>query len=300
LDYTFMKACYKTNLQCAKWLLSLGQLFKVNIHVCHDAIINKCLIDLGEALYHNNKRDCVLRKRIVEWLLSLEKMYGEYNINFYRLNHTLLYDTILMIKLNEKEYNLNIICDNIFDKFSKVNTIKDIKRVIYNSFTTFYRSIWDYIITLANVQKYIRENYLMDRELIGFACGTDIKLVKYLLSYEKERRINIHCYNHCNGSLCEAPFTQACENGKIEIAKLLLSLKETHGEININHGNNTAFTRACMNGHMHIIIWLMSISKIEITDDIVKDSYKRGQIHIVKYLLSISKQENNYENLDDI
>jgi ankyrin repeat protein len=293
LGYTFMNTCYETNLQISKWLLSLGNTFKINIHMCNDTIINKCLIDLGEALYHNNKKNCILKKRMIEWLLSLEKSHGVYIIDFYKLNHTLLYDTLLMIKLNEKEYNLTIICDNLFNKFSSINTVKDIKRVIYNSFTIFYRSIWDYIIELPNVKKYINEFFVLDKELIRFASGTDIKLVKYLLSYEKERIINIHCNDYCNGMFCEAPFTQACENGKIEIAKLLISLERTHGKIDINHGNNTAFRRACMNGNLHIVKWLLSISKIDISEEILNESYTRGQIHIVKYLISKYNMNNN-------
>ena len=63
----------------------------------------------------------------------------------------------------------------------------------------------------------------------------------------------------------EEGFKWVCENGYLEIAKWLLTIKP---DIDISADNKYAFTSVCENGHLEVAKWLLSIKPdIDISDD---------------------------------
>jgi len=76
-------------------------------------------------------------------------------------------------------------------------------------------------------------------------CYGYIETLKWFLTLGE---INIHVYN-------EEAFICSCENGHLELAKLLIKISKENGEIiNIHAENEEAFIRSCMNGQQNDLL----------------------------------------------
>jgi uncharacterized protein len=85
------------------------------------------------------------------------------------------------------------------------------------------------------------------------------------------------------------PLDGACENGHLEVAKWLLSVKPDI-DITDNFNNENAFWYACAGGHLEIAKWLLSINTdIKNSDDqnAFKIACQDGHLEVAKWLLSI-------------
>jgi hypothetical protein len=66
----------------------------------------------------------------------------------------------------------------------------------------------------------------------------------------------------------------SCEYGEIEVAKLLLTLKDTHGEVDIHSADDYALKHACDNGYTEVVKWLLTLDKFnnEVVDMYISES----------------------------
>lgn len=83
-------------------------------------------------------------------------------------------------------------------------------------------------------------------------------------------------------------FVRACVDGRLDLAKRLLSIKPT---INISTLNESAFRITCYNGHIEVAKWLLAIKPtIDISAD---DEYafryacSNGHVKVATWLLEI-------------
>jgi len=81
------------------------------------------------------------------------------------------------------------------------------------------------------------------------ACSTNnVPVIQWLLGLPTGHLININADN-------DRAFRQCCENGHIDMAKLLYQT----GTVSICASNNYSFIKACENGHFDVVRWLHSL-----------------------------------------
>lgn len=106
------------------------------------------------------------------------------------------------------------------------------------------------------------------------------------LLLEYEGPNNVNKYNVMTYS-----FKNICEKGYIDIVKLIIQNKTK--EVNIHIDNEYAFTRACSNGHIELVKFLLSLEgddRIDIHsyyDIPFRYSCSGGQINVINFLLSL-------------
>jgi len=88
-------------------------------------------------------------------------------------------------------------------------------------------------------------------------------------------------------------FKLACENGHLEVAQWLLSIKP---DINISADDDCAFRWTCDYGHLEVAQWLRSIKpdiNISAEDDwAFKGACENGHLEVAQWLLSIKPDIN--------
>jgi len=122
-----------------------------------------------------------------------------------------------------------------------------------------------------------------------------IETLKWILTLGE---INIHENE-------EKAFITSCDNGHIEVAKLLIEISKERGEIiNIHEHDDEAFRWSCMHGYLEIAKWLIEISKENGKINIHADnenafrlSCSNGKIEVAKWLIEISKENKEMINI---
>lgn len=115
-----------------------------------------------------------------------------------------------------------------------------------------------------------------------------LEQAKYI--YNVTPNLNIHCDG-------DYPLRSACQNGKLETVKWLLSLDD----FNLNVYNGYCFRYACRNGHRDIVMLLMNYN-LELTlidlNFCFRNACRNGDIEIAKILLNMNKDINikSYNN----
>lgn len=115
-------------------------------------------------------------------------------------------------------------------------------------------------------------------------CKTTLhKVQKYF--EENKSKINIH---YCN----DYPFHNTCVNGKIKIAKWLISMEHIYGKINVHANNDLNLIYAIR--HYNFFKWLMTLEpthgkyNIHISDDkLFNYACRKGYLKTAKYLESL-------------
>jgi len=125
-------------------------------------------------------------------------------------------------------------------------------------------------------------------ELLCFACDDgDLNQVKQLL-INNNLQVNLNCENDSG----RTPLYIVCENGNIEIVKVLLLMD---GKVDINklsQNGQTSFFIACKNGHIEVVKLLLNDERVNVNipnDDDQTPLWiacENNQIEIVKMLLN--------------
>ena len=83
-------------------------------------------------------------------------------------------------------------------------------------------------------------------------------------------------------------FIEYCQNGNLDMAKLLLSAKP---DIDISAHNEWAFRISCIYGHLEVAKWLLSLKPdIDISagyEGAFRSSCEKGHLEVAKWLFSI-------------
>ena len=166
---------------------------------------------------------------------------------------------------------------------------KNLKK-FYSNDLNFTR---DELVELINILSYIDNKYLIDALYLSKYYNYDIF---HLLNPDLEQMLSVIKYKSIisfieNGCiLCVkyffteltkiydiyTLFMKACENGQLDIAKYLISLESTHGQIDIHIWNDSIFTNTCK-------------------DSIFSNVCRDRQLDIAKYLISL---ENTHGQID--
>lgn len=79
-------------------------------------------------------------------------------------------------------------------------------------------------------------------------------------------------------------FMRACNNGKIELAKMIYSMDR-----NISYDHKKVFANVCGKGHIEIAKWLYSVNVNVDTINAFVLSYSNGQVDVLKWICEIDK-----------
>jgi len=258
-DYAFIAACSSGNLRMAKWIYGLDKGF-----------------DLSLANYQCFRSACINgRLNIVKWLYALagKDIFNKISIdnifsNVCRLGH-----------LNVAKWIIN-------------STDIDVKRSKDSAFNgSCVKGFFNLAKWLYRQDRSVR---LYDDSFFEICSVGNFNMIKWLNSICK--------LDGLNNNTVFMGLAYACKSDNLELCKWLYSQMTKVGPVDVKKQDNILFRRACMNGRIEIAKWLLTIdTNIEVSSnnhEAFITACNKGLIETVRWLTTINpkyyaKVENN-------
>lgn len=302
----FIAACCNGHVEIVKLLLESDR--QINIHIDYEeAFIGSCrnghsdvvnlLLSLDGDRYidvHSNKElafisaCCYGHLEIVNLLLSLKgERYIDVHVNDeFVFRNACEKGNINVVKLllsltEDRRIDVNRCNEHTFKEACRSGNIGIVKLLLGLAHASNFNETKLTAETPNSISSLLSQNQLKDTE--------DIYL---------SRIINVHSSN-------EKAFRNACQNGHIEVVKLLLSLTNDR-YVNVHCFNDEAFISACSGGHLEVVELLLSLTGERYIDVHSNNEQAfisaccNGHLKIVKLLLSLIGERyinvhSNYE-----